>query len=345
MTTRVDADGAGVFLAGPPEGLDTVLHHLLARLSAPDRISEGQMKAAWRNLQVDWERWSRNPEVLLRQKMAAHHYGEHPYGVGLAQVAPVSLQAPEHQRAASWLRERYQAGAAQILVAGDLNPEDFLSRYLVDFDALEGRSILPKTHPRVSGQTGRIEQDGISDLSQLIVQFPGLMGEEFEAPAMALMAGVLQQLLANDIVGAGLAQGASAYFDFTAPGSRPLEVQVRQFYPDKLEQVEERLDRIFERLRQGEFSNYQVITAKDFLYQVLDASGAKGEGPTRKDADGLINWNWNVLQRQLHFRRWRAGFEAQALGTGKEQIAAVAKARLWPERATFGLILAPKKLE
>ena len=340
VTEKSDLDGAGILLAGQADRLETVLRHCLSRLSHPDRWDEAEFARAWREHRQRLDAWAQNPETLLRARMAARQYGEHPYRCGLGQRDESPAPSPEALRA--FMNEHYQAGAASILAAGPFDPEGFLADFMADFDALEGHAPAAPVLSGFEPGAGRIELEG--EAAQIIVQFPGVPGAHADAPALALLAGVLQQLLQNDLAGdAQLARSASAYYDYTAAAPRPLEVQVRQFAPEDREQVEARLARILERLRAAEFSEYQVITAKDAIFQSMDAVAKKG--PRGSDPDALLNWSWDTLRQSLHFARWRDSFEMRVLGTGKERIAAQARASLDLDRATFGLLMPAEGLD
>jgi len=340
-----ELDGAGVFLAGPTAGLRELLLHVAERLQHPDAFSPEELAAAWARLEEDRTAWAKNPEVPLRAAMAREHYGAHPYRHFLAQERPASSGPPDAADMRHFLRERYQAGALHLLAAGDLVPADFLDEWLPRFEKLGGQALDPVLHPAVKPGSGRIERDMAAGRSLLLVQYPGVHGGRADTAELALAAGILQQLLDADIVRAGLARGASAFFDVLSPGPRPLELQVRGFRPEQRERVEERALRIVDRVRSGEFSPYQVISAKDMIFQQLDATTRKGAGPTAAGPQALLLWSQQVLRRELHYRRWGEGWEARLLGTGKERIVEVASRRLRAGTETFGLLLPDQGLD
>ncbi len=335
---RCDLDGAGVFLAGPKRSLEPVLGRVLRRLESAEPITQDDLDRAWSSLEADWERWSRAPEVNLRADMARRHYGEHPYAVDLGRRRPESAARPDLEALRAFVGERYQAGAMQLLVAGDLEPAALLDRWQDRLDALPGRILLV---PESTGEVGgggefRHAADG---RNLMLLQFPVPAGDVDAAASTAVLAGVLRMYMKEELPRAGLAWTASAWYDYTAMGPQPLEVRVRDFPGERGEEVKTMLLRIFERIAAEDFSEYKVITAKDILFQQMDVAAGRGEGPRDSDVNTLLSWGQQVLRHGLHFRRWRVPFERSLLATSKEDVADAARRYLDLERATLGLLI------
>lgn len=343
LRSRCDLDGAGVFLAGPRMDLEEVLTHLLERLEAPAALDQASLDRAWERLQEDWERWSGVPEVALRETLAARHYGEHPYAAGLGRVRPETAVKPKLEALRAFLAERYQAGGMVMLIAGDLDPAAILARWQTRFDALPGVLAAPPSLLRHAPAGGEHRQEG-AGRTLMLLQFPGPPGGAKTAAATAVLAGVLSQRLHMDIQKAGLGSSATAWYDFTSPGPQPVAIQVRDFPPGKLPALRVLVDRIVDRMRHGEFSEYQVITAKDIIFQQMDAATGRGEGVQVEGLGPLMNWGQQVLRHALHFHRWRVPFERRLMDTGKPEVIEAAQS-LSAEQATLGLLLPSSELD
>ena len=311
---------------------------MIRRVELGVPISQGDLDRAWDGLEADWERWSRAPEVSLRALMSAGHYGDHPYAVGLGRERPEGAAAPRLEDLRAFVRERYQAGAMQLLVAGDLDPRAMLASWRDRLDALSGRILLVPEPGGVAPGGGEFRLPSAGrDL--MLLQFPVPAGDVDAAAASAVLAGVLSIYLKEELPKAGLAWTASAWFDYTAMGPQPLEVRVRDFPGERSDELRAMLPRIFERIGEGSFSEYRVITAKDNLYQQMDVAAGLGDGPLRSEPAALMNWGQQVLRHGLHFRRWRVPFERALLATAKEDVAEAARRYLVMERATLGLLI------
>jgi len=345
-SSSVEPDGASICLAGPAAGYEDVLRHLLSRLAAPGRVDQADLDRAWREQEADWRRLARNPAVALRDAMAERHFGGHPYRWRQLQARPAGARPPDLTALRAWLATRCHAGAAVLLAAGDLEPEAFLRRWQADLDRLPGGPAPRAGVPALAAPgAGRLERRSPGATPLLILQFAGPRGDGPLAGTAALAAGVLSQLLREGVVEAGLAAGAAAAYDYTAPGPQPIEVQVRGFAPGDRTLVEETVARILERVRQGDFSRFQVITAKDDIFERLDESTRRGDGPAGAGRGDLMRWCQDLLRQQRHMPRWRERFETRLLGTGVEGIAADAASRLRPGAETLGLLMPDQGLD
>ncbi len=339
LKTSTSLDGAGVFLTGPAASSDRAVDLLLDRLEGVLNFDDAALGRAWTALESLWERWGGNSEVALRAEMAKAAYGEHPYRNFLGQHRPADASPPALPVMLAWLREHYQAGSLTAVIAGNLRPLEFLERWQPRFDRLEGKRPAAVRHPRLVAGKARIEMP-TEGSALMILQFPGPPGGSREAVALSLVAGVLSHFLKADLMQAGLARSAIAWYDFMAPGSRPLEIQVRDFDPSNREKIEALVYRFVDRLRSGEYSQYQVISAKDLVFGQLDRASRKGSGPTNATEGALQRWTQSVARQSLHYPRWSNAFEKQMLGgVGKQEIAVEAAARLIPGNETFGLLL------
>jgi hypothetical protein len=339
LETHCDRDGAGLILGGPVAGLAAVTERLLGRLEAVEN-APARLDLAWREQERAWQAAGESPEMALRSGLAALHHGKRPYavGLGLDRIKPEGATPPDAEAMAAFLDERYQAGGMVMLVAGDLEPEAFLKRWRGRLERLPGRLLPPPIVPSAMDAGGGELRLAAGDRPLLILQYPGPQGAEESSGAAAALAGVLTQRMQEDIRGAGLARGASAWFDFTSPGHSPLEIQVRGFDPARLDELRTQLGRVFKRMREGEFSEYAVITAKDNLFQAMDAASSPDGKPHNDDGEALRRWGRTVLRHALHFGRWRSLFERRLLDTGKPEVQAAAQRLLVDERATLGLL-------
>ncbi|MBN2172162.1 MAG: insulinase family protein [Candidatus Krumholzibacteriota bacterium] len=344
--TSLEPDGASLCLAGPAAGHEDVLRHLLSRLQHPGRFDQAELDRAWREQEAEWERLAASPEVALRDAMARRHFGDHPYRWRQLQARPEDARPPAPADLRAWLDARYHAGAVLVLAAGDLDPEDFIRCWQVDLDRLPGGPSPPTAVPAlIHPGAGRLEQRASGATPLMVLQYPGPRGDGPQAAACALTAGVISQLLREGFVAPGLAASAGAWYDYTSPGPQPLEVQVRGFAAADLALVSERVERVIDRVRKGEFSRYQVITAKDDIYERLDEGNWRGEGPAGGGRGDLLRWCQDLLRQQWQLPRWRDRFETRLLGTGSEQIAADAAQRLRRGAETLGLLLPGEGLD
>ncbi len=339
LETFIDLDGAGLILGGPVEGLAVVMERVLTRLELA-KLEPSDLDLAWDEQEVIWQSAGESPEMVLRDRLAIRHHGQRPYAVSrnLRRIRPEGVAPPAADTMTAFLTERYQAGGMVMLVAGDLEPDTFQVKWRRRLEELPGRLLPPPSvSPSLDEGGGEIRLTA-GDRSLLILQFPGPQGAEQDCATAAALAGVLTQRMQIDIRGAGLARSTSAWFDFTRPGHSPLEIQVRDFDPTRLDAIRGQLELVFQRIRVGEFSEYTVITAKDNLFQAMDAVSAPDGKPSGEDIEALRRWGQNVLRHSLHFNRWRALFERRLLGTGILEVQAAAQHLLVNERATFGLL-------
>lgn len=333
-------DQSGVYLTGPAASLNSALAILLDRLGEAADFDAAALDRAWAALEDRWERWSGNGEVALRSRMSEALYGKHPYRNFLGQARPANARRPDPERMRAFLAGHYHAGGLTAVVAGDIDTQAFLREWQPRFDGLEGRRPAPLLHPRLEASRGRFEMSSGGGMGLMILQYPGPVGGDADAVPFSLVAGVLTHFLKSDLVGVGLARSAIAWYDFMAPGSRPLEIQVRGFLPENREKVEGLVYRLVDRLRGGEFSEYQMITAKDTVFQSIDAYSHKGPGPRADTSVALLLWTQGVARSAMHYGRWSDAFETRLLrGVGKREISREAKKRLIPGTETFGLLL------
>lgn len=344
LETRCELEGAEIALLGPVAGLETVLGFLVDRLAAPAALDDAGLEMAWQQLAADQARWKDSPELALREAMAAASYPNHPYGRGEARRVAAGEGPPAREALAAFLGERYQAGAALLLIAGDLEPSALLDRWQPALEALPGRPLPPPERGASTGGGSTLElpSDGPT---LLLYHFAGPAGSEPAAPATALLAGVLSLFAQKELRGEGLASAGSAWYDFSAPGPRPLELQLRGFAPERLGALQAKVERILERLRQGQFSEYQLITAKDQLFTRIDAASGRGAGPADGSLQALSLWSREVLREGLDFPAWRERFLAETLALDIPALRAEAQRLLEPGRTTMGLLLPPESLD
>jgi hypothetical protein len=337
-------ESAEISLLGPTAGLDTVLGFLVERLRVSGVLGPEDLEAAWRDLQADWERLAASPELALREAMAAAAYAGHPYARGEGRLRIVGAAPPAVASLAGYVGERYQAGCLVMLLAGDIDPAALLGIWQARLDALSGRPLVAPPRADATGQGGELVR-AAAEPTLLLYHFPGPPGDREGAPAAALLAGVLNLFVQTDLRGAGLVSSGSAWYDFTCPGPRPIELQLRGFVPERLPAVKAQVERILERLRSGDFSEYQVITAKDQLFMRIDAAAGQGSPPADDGVRALSLWCREVLREALYFARWRPHFVQQTLGASRESLGQAAKLWLLPERATLGLLLPAESLD
>ena len=340
LRTETGLDLGGVYLSGPTASLGSAISLLIERLERVTDFDDAALARAWAELEDRWARWDTNPEVELRSRMASALYGDYPYRNFLGQSRPADAAPPAPERMRAFLATHYQAGALTAVVSGDLGTQTFLRDWQARFDRLEGRRPAPLLFPTLRASGDRIEMRDEGGMGLLLLHYPGPVGADAGAVAFSLVAGVLSHFLKADLVDAGYARSAIAYYDFMSPGSRPLEIQVRGFLPASGEVVEGLVYRLVDRLRGGEFSEYQMITAKDTVFQGIDAYSRKGGGPVAATSGALLLWTQGVARSAIHYRRWSDAFESRLLkGVGKREIARAAAQRLLPGTETFGLLL------
>jgi len=344
LETRCEMESAEIALLGPVAGLETVLGFLVERLAAPAALDDAGLELAWQQLEADRARWKDSPELALREAMAAASYPQHPYGRGEARLAALGEAPPSREALAAFLAERYQAGAALLLLAGDLEPRTLIERWRPALDALPGQPLPPPGRSASMAEGAVLEQPSTGP-TLLLYHFAGPAGSAAEAPAAALLAGVLNQFAQKELRGEGLASAGSAWYDFSVPGPRPLELQLRGFAPERLEALQAKVERILERLRQGQFSEYQLITAKDQLFTRIDAASGRGPGPADGSLQALSLWGREVLREGLYFPAWRERFIAGALALDLPGLRSEALRLLQPGRTTMGLLLPPESLD
>lgn len=344
LETRCELESAEIALLGPVAGLETALGFLVERLAAPAALDEAGLELAWRQLEADRARWEDSPELALREAMAAASYPQHPYGRGEARLAELGGAPPPREALAAFLAERYQAGAALLLLAGDFAPPALLERWQPALDALPGQPLPPPGRDASAGE-GRTLKRPSAGPTLLLYHFAGPAGSAPGAPAAALLAGVLNQFAQKELRGEGLASAGSAWYDFSAPGPRPLELQLRGFAPERLGALQAKVERILQRLRQGQFSEYQLITAKDQLFMRIDAASGRGPGPADGSLQALSHWSREVLREGLYFPAWRERFLAEALALDIATLRGEAQRLLESRRATMGLLLPSESLD
>jgi len=344
LETRCELESAEIALLGPSAGLETALGFLLERLAAPAELDAEALETAWRLHEVERAGWAASPEYALRAEMAAAIHPGRPDGLDAGHPEQPEPPSPAREALAAFLGERYQAGAALLLLAGDLQPRVLLDRWRPVLDALPGHPLPPPQRPEPASQ-GSERRRPSGGPTLLLYQFPGPAGQAESAPAAALLAGVLSLFVQSELRGEGLASGGSAWFDFSTPGPRPVELQLRGFAPDRLPALRTKVERVLDRLRRGEFSEYQLITAKDQLFTRIDAASGRGHGPTDGSLQALTLWSREVLREGLYFAAWREQFLAAALRVDAAGLRAEAQRLLQPERATMGLLLPPESLD
>lgn len=339
-----ELEGAELALSGPADGLDAMMDLLLARLEAPEDLDAAALDAAWRALEADWGRWAGVSEIALRAAMARAAYGDADYGVGEQRVRPEGASKPSLDALRAFVGRRYQAGAAMLLVAGDVEPGAFLDRWRARLQALPGR-LLPLPERGEATRVAREVKRADARQTLFIAQFPGPRGDALDAAAFAVAAGVLNKFIDTDVRAAGLCRSGSAWYDFTSPGPRPLEITLRGVDVARLPALRQRIARLCERMRDGEFSEYAMLSAKDVLFERIDAAAGKGKPPRGDDAQSLSLWSREVLREALYFRRWRAEFLRHLQALGKEQVREAARSLLQLDHATLGLLLPPESLD
>lgn len=344
LELHCELEGAELALNGPAEGLDAMMELLLARLEAPGDLDAEALQAAWRALEADWDRWASSGELVLRAEMARATYGGTDYGVGEQRVRPENAAPPTLGALRAFVSRRYQAGAATLLAAGDLDPGDFLARWRGRLQALPGR-LLPLPVRGDAIPVGREIKRADEAQALYIAQFPGPRGDALSAAAAAVAAGVLNKFIDTDVRAPGLCRMGSVWYDFTSPGPRPLEIVLRGIDVERLPALRARIERLCERMRRGEFSEYAMLSAKDVLFERIDAAAGKGKPPRGDDAQSLSLWSREVLREALYFRRWQAEFLRNLQALGKEQVREEAETMLDLDRATLGLLLPGEALD
>ena len=337
-------ESAEISLLGPATGLETVLGFLLERLQSPSTLAPEDLQAAWEGLEADWARAASSPEFALREAMAAAAYAGHPYALGEGRLASAGAAPPPLADLAGFLGERYQAGSLVLLLAGDFDPQEILYTWQARFDALPGHPVSPPSRPSQSSQGSELVRAAAAP-TLLLYHLPGPAGDSEAAPAAALLAGVLNLFVQTELRAAGLVASGSAWYDFTCPGPRPIELQLRGFDPERLPALKAWVERVLERLREGEFSEYQVITAKDQLFTRIDAAAGQGSPPVDGGVRALSLWCREVLRETLYFARWRPRFVQQTLTASRESLRQEAARMLLGERATLGLLLPAESLD
>jgi hypothetical protein len=341
----VTLESTSLVLHGPRESLAAVLERVVAALAQPDAFRAADRDEAWAELEIRRRRWAQNPEVALRAAMAERRHGAHPYRIGQGQILPAGSGPPADDRLRRWLLEHWGIGGALVLLAGDLEPERLLTVWRRPFEALPATAAASLEAAGAEGGSGRMELDGGGRPNLLLVHYPGPAGDGPAAATFSLAAGVLHQLLKWELAGKGYAFAASAWYDFTQPGPRPLEIQVRGYPTAGTEELLAHLDSLIERLRQGDYSEYQLITAKDNLFERMDAATAASDGPAGIGVGPLLVWAQNLLQHNLYFRRWRDGFERDLMAASKEDVTLAATQWLRDDARTLGLLLSPPELD
>lgn len=345
LETHCELESAEIALLGPASGLETVLGFLRERLAAPGALDAAGLESAWQALAADRARSAASPELALREAMAAPGGANPGAGGGGEPRLEPAAQPPALEALGAFVAEHYQAGAALLLIAGDFEPLALLERWQPALDALPGRPLPPpRRQSAARGAGGELRRPG-SGSTLLLYQFPALAGSAPSAPATALLAGLLNQFVQRELRGEGLASAGSAWYDFSAPGPRPLELQLRGFAPERLAPLRTKVERILDRLRRGEFSEYQVITAKDQLFTRIDAASGRGRGPADDSLQALTLWGREVLREGLYFAAWRERFVADALALSSADLRAEAERLLQLDRATMGLLLPPESLD
>ena len=92
-------------------------------------------------------------------------------------------------------------------------------------------------------------------------------------------------------------------------------------------------------IQDSKFSEYAVLSAKDMLFERIDAASGEGKPPQGDDATALSLWSREVLREALYFRRWRAEFLRRLQALGKDQVREEAESLLNLDTATLGWLL------
>jgi len=223
----------------------------------------------------------------------------------------------------------------QILLAGDLVARDALESWTSVLDRLEGPRPLRAKLPKPLYGKGRITGEP-SPRGLLLVQLPGLPVDDPRASQLALASGIIQLLCEADLRDAGLARSVSSWYRFTADGPAALEITLRGLGAEQLGMAEAVLDRILERLREGDFSEYMVISAKDRILQRLEIHSAQGELPSKGVVE-LAAWSAETSRQALLLRGKRGNFESRLLLGNIGSISAFCSDWLLPEYAVVGV--------
>ena len=329
---EMSEDVAMLILSGASENLEKLIGPIDRAIRNRTDFDTADLDRVRRALETDYRRWEANPEAKLRALMARKLFGAHPYGAGRGH-RPGSPPTADQVR--TFLETRFSPGGMQILLAGDLVARDALESWTSVLDRLEGPRPLRAKLPKPLYGKGRITGEP-SPRGLLLVQLPGLPVDDPRASQLALASGIIQLLCEADLRDAGLARSVSSWYRFTADGPAALEITLRGLGAEQLGMAEAVLDRILERLREGDFSEYMVISAKDRILQRLEIHSAQGELPSKGVVE-LAAWSAETSRQALLLRGKRGNFESRLLLGNIGSISAFCSDWLLPEYAVVGV--------
>ena len=335
---RLGRDNSFLQFFGPKEEMPEVIGALLEEVGTSLSTHQGEVDAAFESLQKERSRWRKNPEIFLRAGLDSLRYPGHPYRIGEGKALQ-SLNAPLLEDMQTFLTEHYGANSCTFLILADLDPDAFLSDWLPRFDALTGKRKLLSLLPEDPGSRGDLEMEGSPGRTLLLWQFPLPGGWGRERADIVLASGIIQPLLVQSF--RGLVASATASCDFLPRGPARLEIQVRGFLPGDLPRIEKTLERILDRLGKTEFSEMQVVTAKDQVLQRLSLHSSRSDRPLPRKETDLRNWSLELLRQQLSIRDKRSQFELAILKANMDSIAERSRRYLTLEQRSRGLLQAP----
>jgi hypothetical protein len=335
LEPRVEQDTALILMSGPSEDLGSILEPVLAVFGTRSAFDESDLAHARSSLKDDRDRWRSSPEALLRSRMAKRLYGDHPYGQGVGRFdeEPISTET-----LVEYLDHRYSPSGIQIVLAGDLDASATLRIWANAFYRLHGPQVSAADWPDPIPGSGRFESEHPSRQNILLMQLPGLPSDDPRAPLLALAGGIIQLLCETDIRDARLARNVSVWYRFAATGPSHLEVALRDVVPDKMERVEAVLTVILQRLRNGDFSQFAVISAKDRILGRLENHSSRGSGPASQGLGALQIWTAETARQGLLMRGVRASFQDSLLVGNVDTISAFASEHLPPEQTVLGIL-------
>lgn len=335
---RLDRDHSFLQFFGPKEEMSQVIGALLEEVGASPALHQSEVDVAYDQLQKERSRWRKNPEIFLRAGLDSLRYRGHPYRIGEGKALQ-SRKPPSLEDMRTYIREQYGANSCTFLILADLDPDAFLSEWLPRFDSLQGKRKLLPLLPEDPGLRGDLEMEGSPGRTLLLWQFPLPGGWGSERANIALAGGIIQPLLVQSF--RGLVASATASCDFLPRGPATLEIQVRGFLPRDLARIEKTLERILDRLGKAEFSEMQVVTAKDRILQRLDLHSPRSDRPPPRRETDLRNWSLELLRQQLVIRDKKSQFELAILKANMDSIAEGSRRTLTLDQRSRGLLQAP----
>ncbi|MBC8365778.1 insulinase family protein [bacterium] len=335
LDQRVGQDLSMLLLSGPSEDLFRLPAIIQGMFQYRAEFNEADLARAIHALEIDQQRWRRSAELDLRSQMASLLYGDHPYGKGSGKLAQGTADA---SKLASFLNERYSPAVVQIVVAGDLEANAEMNRWLPLLKGLSGPRPRFSIWPEPQWGKGRVVSEKNAPMELLLAQMPGLPPSHEKAPLLALSGGLIQLLCESDIRDARLAMVVSAWYRFNAVGPSHLEIAIRGLAPGARDRVEAVLRRIIDRVRLGEYSEFAVISAKDRIVERMVEHSSQGQGPDSSKLSSLLAWTEETARQEMLLRDLRADFSRRTMESRPAHIAEFATEWLKDETILIGIL-------